>query len=62
MPEKLQTLHMCDFCSREIETCGASPVLAQELKVGPDQLIKSNVVVACNKYGSPVDVLKKQFH
>ncbi len=62
MEEKFQLLHMCDFCSKEIETCQASPMRARELKVEPDQLVDPSAVVACAKYESPVDVLKKQFH
>ena len=62
MEEKFQVINMCDFCSKEIETCQASPVRAHELKVEPDRLIDASAVVACDKYESPVDVLKKKFH
>ncbi|MBC8284163.1 MAG: hypothetical protein H8E32_10135 [Nitrospinae bacterium] len=56
------TLSMCDFCSHERPDCGASPVLAEKLKLEkqePDQL---SAVIACDKYKSPVDVLKERFH
>ena len=62
MEKKFQVLHMCDFCSKEIETCQASLMRARELKVEPDQLVDPDAVVACDKYESPVDVLKKRFH
>lgn len=62
MGEKLQVINMCDFCAREIETCQASPVRGRELKVAQAQLINPDAVVACDKYESPVDVLRRQFH
>ena len=62
MEGKFQVIHMCDFCSKEIETCQASPVLGRELKVDHNQLINPDAVVACDKYESPVDVLRKKFH
>ena len=62
MAEKFQVINMCDFCSKEIETCQASPVRARELKVEQDRLVNPSAVVACDKYESPVDVLKKKFH
>ncbi len=55
-------LNMCDFCSHERPDCGANPVLAEKLnlkKQKPDQL---SAVIACDKYKSPVDVLKERFH
>ena len=60
--EKLQVIHMCDYCSKEIESCQARPLLGSELKVGQDLLINPDAVVACDKYESPVDVLKRNFH
>ena len=62
MEEKLQVIHMCDFCSKEIETCQARPVRGHQLKIDPGRLINPDAVVACDKYESPVDVLKRQFH
>ena len=62
MEDKFQVLHMCDFCSKEIETCEASPRRARELKVETDQLANPSAVVACVKYESPLEVLKKRFH
>lgn len=56
------TLNMCDFCSSERSECGAQPVLANLLNLEnlkPDQ---KDFVVACDKYISPVDVLKERFH
>ena len=55
-------LNMCDFCSHERSDCGANPVLAETLEIeihDPNQL---NAVIACDKYKSPVDVLKERFH
>ena len=62
MADKFQVIHMCDFCSKEIETCQASPVLGHELKVARAQLVNPEAVVACDKYESPVAVLRKKFH
>jgi hypothetical protein len=57
---KLKSLNMCDFCSREQETCGAKTLLAKELNT--DALSDLKSVVACDIYESPVEVLKKKFH
>ena len=60
--KSLITLNMCDFCSHERSGCGAQPVLVDSLNLDnmdPDQ---KNSVVACDKYISPVDVLKERFH
>ena len=62
MEEKFQVIHMCDFCSKEIETCQASPKRARELQGEPDQLVNPSAVVACAKYESPVEVLTKHFY
>jgi hypothetical protein len=60
--EKLKTLNMCDFCSKEITACGAKTVLAKEISTDKRTFHNSDVVIACNGYENPVDVLKKQFH
>ena len=56
------TLNMCDFCSHERSDCGAQPVLADSLNIGNMDSDQKNSVVACDKYVSPVDVLKERFH
>jgi len=60
--KKYQTLHMCDFCSREIETCGAQPVYLKNLSWEGCPLGNGDNVIACNDYESPVEVLRKKFH
>jgi len=60
--DKLKSLNMCDFCSQEIETCGAKMIRLQELYTETDTMMDPDAVVACNKYESPVEVLKKRFH
>ncbi len=55
-------LNMCDFCSHERSDCGAQPVLADSLNIGNMDSDQKNSVVACDKYISPVDVLKERFH
>jgi hypothetical protein len=55
----LTTLNMCDFCSHERLECGAQPVLAESLGLS---LEHNDFVLACNKYISPVDILKERFH
>ena len=60
--DELKSLNMCDFCSREIETCGANKITAKELITDRGNLINSDFIVACDKYESPVEVLKKKFH
>ena len=63
MKKILQTLNMCDFCTHERKSCGAEPVLSQDvtLKNG-SKLDSQEAVVACDKYASPVELLKKKFH
>ncbi len=63
MKKILQTLNMCDFCTHERKNCGAEPVLSQDvtLKNG-SKLDSQEAVVACDKYASPVELLKKKFH
>jgi len=63
MKKTLQTLNMCDFCTHERQSCGAEPVLSQEvtLKNG-SQLNSKEAVVACGKYASPVELLQKKLH
>lgn len=59
--EKYRTLSMCDFCSYEIERCGAQPVFARDLNFSKP-LRDSSAVIACDKYKSPVEILQKRFH
>ncbi len=59
--EKYRTLSMCDFCSYEIEECGAKPVFARDLDCGKP-LPDASAVLACDKYKSPVEILQKRFH
>jgi hypothetical protein len=58
----LITLNMCDFCSHERSGCGAQPVLVDSLNLDNMDSDQKNSVVACDKYISPVDVLKERFH
>jgi len=60
--ENLNTLNMCDFCSKEIATCGAKTVLTKEIASDQKAFRNPDAVIACNVYESPVDILKKQFH
>jgi hypothetical protein len=63
MKKTLQTLNMCDFCTHERKSCGAEPVLSQDVALKNDfQLGSQDAVVACGKYESPVELLKKKFH
>ncbi len=59
---ELISLNMCDFCSREIETCGAKKIRANEFITDKGKLINPDAIIACDKYESPVEVLKKKFH
>ena len=56
------TLNMCDFCSLEISECGAQPILAGILNLDFLEPGNKESVIACDKYISPVDVLKERFH
>lgn len=56
------TLNMCDFCSHERSDCGAQPVLVDSLNLDNLNSEQKGSVVACDKYRSPVDVLKERFH
>ncbi len=60
--KSLITLNMCDFCSHERPGCGAQPVLVDSLNLDNMDSDQKNSVVACDKYISPVDVLKERFH
>jgi len=60
--KSLITLNMCDFCSLERSGCGAQPVLVDSLNLDNMDSDQKNSVVACDKYISPVDVLKERFH
>lgn len=53
---------MCDFCSKEIESCGAKMIRAKALKTDQSISMDLDSVVACDKYESPVEILKKKFH
>lgn len=53
---------MCDFCSHERSDCGAEPAIAELLNLDKLNEEHKNSVVACDKYISPVDVLKERFH
>jgi hypothetical protein len=59
---ELVTLNMCDFCSLETETCGAIQVSAKELNTSQGNIMAPDSVLACEKYESPVEALKKKFH
>ncbi|GJL78565.1 MAG: hypothetical protein NPINA01_15540 [Nitrospinaceae bacterium] len=60
--KKLKTLNMCDFCSKEIQTCGANTVLAKEVDTDDVALTNPDSIIACDQYENPVDILKKKFH
>jgi len=60
--DKLKSLNMCDFCSRERETCGAQTIPAKELNTGESALSDPAAIVACDTYESPVEILRKRFH
>jgi hypothetical protein len=60
--KSLITLNMCDFCSHERSGYGAQPVLVDSLNLDNMDSDQKNSVVACDKYISPVDVLKERFH
>ena len=63
MEKNLQTLNMCDFCTHERESCGAEPVFSQDVTLGNgDPLDSKEAIIACDKYASPVELLKKKFH
>jgi len=59
----LQTLNMCDFCTHERESCGVEPIFSHSVTLNNGtQLDSLEAVVACVKYESPVELLKKKFH
>ena len=60
--DKLKTLNMCDFCAKEIETCGAKIIRAKEIVTDQGTQLTSDSILACDGYISPVEVLKKKFH
>ena len=63
MEKILQTLNMCDFCTHERNSCGAEPVLSQNVTLhNESQLDSQEAVVACDKYESPIELLKTKFH
>ncbi len=63
MEKILQTLSMCDFCTHEKKTCGADPIPSSEVTLNNGSRLDSQeAVVACDKYESPVELLKKKFH
>jgi len=63
MENILHTLSMCDFCTHDRKNCGADPVLSQNVSLNNGfKLSSQEAVVACDKYESPVELLKKKFH
>ena len=63
MEKILQTLNMCDFCTHERKSCGAEPVLSQNVTLNNgSQLDSREAVIACDKYASPIELLKTKFH
>ncbi len=63
MEKNLQTLNMCDFCIHERNECGAESVLSREISLNNGFKLDSlEAVIACEKYESPVELLKKKFH
>jgi hypothetical protein len=63
MKKNLQTLNMCDFCTHERKSCGAEPVLSQNVTLNNGSRLDSQeAVVACGKYESPIELLKKKLH
>ena len=57
--DKLKTLNMCDFCAKEIETCGAKIIRAKEKQkkkppviiVGLTDSADENVAEECQRSG-----------
>ncbi len=63
MEKILQTVNMCNYCTHEIKSCGAAPVFSREVSVtNGSKLDSQEAVVACDKYESPVELLKTKFH
>ncbi len=63
MKRILQTLNMCDFCTHERKSCGAEPVLSKDVTLNNgSQLDPQEAIIACDKYASPVELLKTKFH
>ena len=63
MNKNQQTLNMCDFCTHERKSCGAEPVLSQDVMLNDgSQLDSKEAVIACNKYASPVELIQKKLH
>ncbi len=63
MEKILRTVNMCDYCTHERKNCGAEPVFSREVSLTNDfKLDSQEAVVACDKYESPVDLLKTKFH
>jgi len=63
MEKVMQTINMCDYCTHERKSCGAEPVLSREVSLNRGfQLDSQEAVVACDKYESPVELLKTKFH
>ena len=60
--QSMITLNMCDFCSHERSECGAQPVLVDSLNLDNLDSDQKHSVVACDKYVSPVYVLKERSH
>lgn len=63
MKNNQQTLNMCDFCTHERTSCGAEPVLSQDVTLNDgSQLGSKEAVIACDKYASPVELIQKKLH
>ena len=62
LQKKYQKLNMCDFCSQDYPDCKAQPYFASQVIDKGPELKNQKAVIACDKYESPVDALKRQFH
>ena len=64
MPKKkmFQTIDLCRFCTKEYPKCGAKPIYSEAIRMKSGQLDSDESVIACDKYESPVEILKRKFH
>lgn len=63
MEKIMQTLNMCDYCTHERKSCGAEPIHGQDVTLNNGfQLDLQKAVIACDKYESPVELLKTRLH
>ena len=60
--KRFQTVDMCRFCTKVFPKCGADPVRSESLNLAPQVLDRSDAVVACDLYESPVEILKTRLH